>query len=97
MKLYFIKDSTKTTLLPGNNALDAFSFEGRINLVRLMTFKKATFFAEFIQRPIDYCHCNSHLMETSEKQYLKCCTVNLSIINDMFLFLLTKTLEISLK
>lgn len=43
MKLYFIKDSTKTTLLPGNNALDAFSFEGRINLVRLMTFKKATF------------------------------------------------------
>ena len=42
-KLYFIKDSTKTTLLPGNNALDAFSFEGRINLVRLMTFKKATF------------------------------------------------------
>lgn len=42
MKLYFIKDSTKTTLLPGNNALDAFSFEGRINLVRLVTFK-ATF------------------------------------------------------
>lgn len=43
MKLYFINESRKTTLLLSNNAFDAFNdSECRINLIGLMTFK-ATF------------------------------------------------------